>query len=86
MTEALAVELAQSGIRVNSVAPGAIDTPMLDSAKQNQEILESTLSRIPMRRIGKPEEVSNLVLFLASDAASYVNGAMFAVDGGWTAG
>src|SRR3989344_5061809 len=83
MTEALAAELAPYNIRVNAVAPGAIETPMMESAKQNPEMLEGTLSRIPMHRFGKPEEVSNLVLFLASDGSSYMTGSTVVIDGGW---
>ena len=83
MTEALAAELAPYNIRVNAVAPGAIETPMMESAKQDPKILEGTLSRIPMHRFGKPEEVSNLVLFLASDGSSYMTGSTVVIDGGW---
>ena len=85
MTEALAVELAPYNIRVNAVSPGAIDTPMAQSAKEDSNILEATLAKIPMRRFGKPEEVSNLVLFLASDLASYITGSTVIIDGGWMA-
>ena len=83
MTEALAGELAVYNIRVNAVSPGAIETPMMDSAKQDPKMLEGIMARIPMRRIGKPEEVSNLVLFLASDASSYMTGSTVVIDGGW---
>jgi len=83
MTEALAGELAPLNIRVNAVAPGAIDTPMVETTKQDPKILEQSLSRIPMHRLGKPEEVSNLVLFLASDASSYMTGSTVVIDGGY---
>jgi len=86
MTEAMALELAPFNIRVNAVAPGAIDTPMAISMTQDPKVLEGTLSRIPLHRIGKPEEVSNLVLFLASDSSSYMTGSTVVVDGGWLAG
>ena len=86
MTEALALELAPLNIRVNVIAPGAIDTPMASSTSQDPKILESTLSRIPLRRMGKPGEVSNLVLFLASDESSYMTGSTVVIDGGWLAG
>jgi len=85
MTEAMALELAPFNIRVNAVAPGAIDTPMASSMTQDPKILEGTLSRIPLHRMGKPEEVSSLVLFLASDASSYMTGSTVVVDGGWLA-
>jgi 3-oxoacyl-[acyl-carrier protein] reductase len=86
MTEALALELAPYGIRVNAIAPGAIDTPMIASVQTDPKALESTLSQIPLGRIGKAEEVSNLVLFLASDDSSYMTGDAVVIDGGWVAG
>lgn len=85
MTEALALELACYNIRVNAVAPGAIDTPMADSTKSNEEGLKGLLARLPMKRMGKPEEISSAVLFLASDASSYMTGSVINVDGGWLA-
>jgi len=86
MTEALAVELAPFGIRVNAIAPGMIDTPMIDPVKKDPGTMEAMLARVPMHRVGKPEEVSNLVLFLASDASSYITGSTVVIDGGWLAG
>ena len=86
MTEALAVELASYNIRVNAVSPGMIETPMIASIKQDPKTIEGLLARVPMHRVGKPEEVSNLVLFLASDESSYMTGSTVVVDGGWLAG
>lgn len=86
MTEALAVELAPYNIRVNAVAPGMIETPMIEQVKQDPKTLEGILARVPMKRVGKPEEVSNLVLFLASDKSSYMTGSTLVIDGGWLAG
>jgi NAD(P)-dependent dehydrogenase (short-subunit alcohol dehydrogenase family) len=86
MTEALALELAPYNIRVNAISPGAIETPMIDPLKADPKTLEGLLARIPMHRVGKPEEVSNLVLFLASDASSYMTGSNVVIDGGWLAG
>ena len=86
MTEAIALELAPFNIRVNAIAPGMIDTPMVDSIKQDPKTLEATLARVPMKRAGKPEEVSNLVLFLASPSSSYMTGSTVVIDGGWLAG
>jgi NAD(P)-dependent dehydrogenase (short-subunit alcohol dehydrogenase family) len=86
MTEALALELAPYNIRVNAISPGAIETPMIDPVKADPKMLEGLLARIPMHRVGKPEEVSNLVLFLASDASSYMTGSNVVIDGGWLAG
>lgn len=85
MTETLAQELAPYNIRVNAVSPGAIETPMLDSLKSDPKTMEGTVARIPLHRIGKPEEVSNLVLFLASDLSSYMTGSTVVIDGGWLA-
>ena len=86
MTEALALELAPFNIRVNAISPGAIDTPMVEALKTDPKIMEATLARIPLRRMGKPEEVSNLVLFLTSDKSSYITGSTVVIDGGWLAG
>ena len=86
MTETLALELAPHGIRVNAISPGAIETPMIDPLKSDPKTMEGTLARVPLHRIGKPEEVSNLVLFLASDASSYMTGSTVVIDGGWLAG
>ncbi len=85
MAEALALELAPLGIRINTIAPGAIDTPMAASIKQDSQALEGTLSQIPLHRMGKPEEIANVVAFLASDQSSYMTGSVVVVDGGWTA-
>jgi NAD(P)-dependent dehydrogenase (short-subunit alcohol dehydrogenase family) len=85
MTETLALELAPFNIRVNAIAPGAIDTPMVESTKADPKTMEGTLARIPLHRMGKSEEVSNLVLFLASDASSYMTGSTVVIDGGWLA-
>ncbi|MDO8664171.1 MAG: SDR family NAD(P)-dependent oxidoreductase [Candidatus Liptonbacteria bacterium] len=85
MTETLAVEFASLGINVNAIGPGAIDTPMIAASQMPKEELDSFLSQIPLKRIGKPEEISAAVVFLASDEASYVVGATFYIDGGWLA-
>jgi len=86
MTEAMALELAPYNIRVNAVAPGIIETPMINFLKTDSQSLENSLDRIPLRRLGKPEEVSNLVLFLASDESSYITGSTLVIDGGYLAG
>src|SRR5690625_521363 len=84
MTKAAAMNLAPIGIRVNSVHPGVIETPMIQQA-DSKEAIQEFAKFIPMRRIAQPEEVTNLVLFLASDESSYSTGSEFVVDGGITA-
>ncbi|MHA6260054.1 glucose 1-dehydrogenase [Sporosarcina sp. CAU 1771] len=84
MTKAAALQLGQNGIRVNSVHPGVIETPMISEGDAVEAIKEFS-KHIPMRRIAKPEEVTNLVLFLASDESSYSTGSEFVIDGGLTA-
>ncbi|MBI3332326.1 SDR family oxidoreductase [Candidatus Peregrinibacteria bacterium] len=85
MTETLADEWAEYGITVNAIAPGAIDTPMVDAAHMSKKAMQATLAHIPLKRLGKPEEISAAVVFLASEEASYVTGATLYVDGGWLA-
>jgi glucose 1-dehydrogenase len=84
MTKTMALELAVNNIRANLVAPGAIQTDMNRELKENKKDMDEVIKKIPMGRIGNPEEVANIVEFLASDKASYVTGATFFVDGGMT--
>jgi glucose 1-dehydrogenase len=84
MTKTMALELAKHNIRANIVAPGAIFTDMNIELKQNKAELQNVLKQIPMGRVASPEEVANVVEFLASDKASYVTGASYFVDGGMT--
>jgi len=86
LTEELALELSPKGINVNAIAPGAIDTDMTQSIKENPEVLKATLGRIPKGRLGKPEDIAVMAVFLASDEADYCTGTVFYVDGGWLAG
>lgn len=83
MTETLADEWAPLGITVNAIGPGAIDTPMVSASQIPEEAMKAMLAAVPLKRIGKPEEVSAAVVFLASEEASYVTGATLYVDGGW---
>lgn len=85
MTKAAAIELAPAGIRVNSVHPGGIDTPMVRHFIPSDKDMAWMGRQVPMQRPGRPEEVAEAVLFLASDESSYVTGAELAVDGGATA-
>jgi len=85
MTESMAIELAPLGINVNAIGPGAIDTPMVSAAQLPKEVMDAMLAGVPLKRMGRPEEVSAAVVFLASEEASYVTGATLFVDGGWLA-
>lgn len=86
ITQALAVELAPKGVRVNAIAPGVIETAMTEVTRANPDARETFLRRIPMGRFGQPDELAGAVLFLASDAASYITGAVLPIDGGFLAG
>ena len=86
MSQAMALELAPFGIRVNCIAPGAIDTPGASTTKMTEQERAAMLAPIPMKRQGRAEEISNAVLFLASDESSYMTGSTMVVDGGWVAG
>lgn len=85
-SKTLAREHARDNIRVNVVSPGLCDTPLIDEMRADDEftakILGSIVNFIPMKRLGKPEEVAPMVLFLASDAASYITGQVFSINGG----
>ena len=83
MTQAFAKELAPSGIRVNAVLPGLTDTKFASALTQNPAILNQILKLVPMARVAQPDEIAPAVLYLASPAASYVTGAILAVDGGY---
>ncbi|SDJ12459.1 3alpha(or 20beta)-hydroxysteroid dehydrogenase [Lentzea albidocapillata subsp. violacea] len=85
MTKVAAMELGQHGIRVNSVHPGAIDTPMVSQALGRPIDVSPIGKKLALRRIGQPEDVANVVLFLASDDSAYCTGGEFVVDGGATA-
>jgi NAD(P)-dependent dehydrogenase (short-subunit alcohol dehydrogenase family) len=84
-TKAAAIQYAPEGIRVNSIHPGPIVTAMTEKRRAEPENYALMLSRIPMGRFGRPEEVANGALYLASDESSYVTGSELVIDGGWTA-
>ena len=75
-------ELGPKGVRVNAVAPGFIETPILGSIPD--KVMALMREQVPLKRLGKPEEIANVYAFLASDEASYVNGAVLEVSGGMT--
>jgi NAD(P)-dependent dehydrogenase (short-subunit alcohol dehydrogenase family) len=84
-TQSLAQELAPAGVRVNALAPGVIETPMTAATRENPERLKSFMTRIPMGRVGKTEDLIGPVIFLASDMSRYVTGITLPVDGGFLA-
>ncbi len=79
MTVSLARELGPKGIRVNAVAPGITETDMMKAVPK--EVIEPMIARIPLRRLGQPEDIANAFVFLASDEASYITGVVLSVDG-----
>jgi len=86
LTKAAALEVAGSGVRVNVVAPGPIETGMLNRFTGDEEKKAALVSRVPLKRAGLPEEIAQAIVFLASDKASFITGASIAVDGGKLAG
>ena len=85
LTMLMANELAPHGINVNAIAPGYMATDNTEALRQDEQRNKEILARIPAGRWGLPEDLAGAVVFLASDAASYVNGHTLAVDGGWLA-
>lgn len=85
LLRAFAAEMGPKGVRANAIAPGVVDTPLTAPIKQNQEWYDSYARKSILGRWAKPEELAGMVVYLASDASSYVTGACMLVDGGWTA-
>lgn len=84
MTKSAAIELGEEGIRVNSIHPGIIETPMI-MQEDAKDAVRELAKDVPLKRTAQPEEVSNLVVYLASDESSYSTGSEFVIDGGMTA-
>jgi glucose 1-dehydrogenase len=82
MMRTIAVELAQHGILVNNIGPGAVDTPMDAALKAQRDLYNRLLAEIPLGRMGTPAEVGMLAVYLASDESAYVTGHTFFIDGG----
>jgi NAD(P)-dependent dehydrogenase (short-subunit alcohol dehydrogenase family) len=89
LTKAMAIDHCRDGIRVNCIAPGPVSTPLLnqiiESSPNPQEERQSIIRKTLLKRLARPEEIANVIVFVASDEASYMTGAVVSVDGGWTA-
>jgi NAD(P)-dependent dehydrogenase (short-subunit alcohol dehydrogenase family) len=85
LTKSAALEVAGTGVRVNVIAPGPIDTPMLNRFTGTDERKAGLASTVPLKRVGRPEEIAQTIVFMSSDKASYITGASYLVDGGMLA-
>lgn len=85
LTQNAAIEYSAQGIRVNAVAPGFIETPLLNAAESDPDTIKMLVSLHPIGRLGKPEEVAELVVWLCSDKASFITGSAYPIDGGYLA-
>jgi NAD(P)-dependent dehydrogenase (short-subunit alcohol dehydrogenase family) len=83
LTKALAIELSPQGVRVNAIGPGLIATPLNERARQNPDYMSQFADRIPLGRIGTPDDIAGPAVFLASDLARYITGITMPVDGGY---
>ena len=86
LTKSAALEVAGSGVRVNAVAPGPIETAMLDRFTGTSERKAGLVASVPLQRLGDPEEIANAIVFLASGKSSFTTGQVFHVDGGKSTG
>jgi len=85
LTEGLAIELGPRGVTVNAIAPGSIETDMGKEVVEYEKVKEKLLLRLPVKRLGRPEDIGAAAVFLASEEASYITGSVIYVDGGWLA-
>lgn len=84
MTRSVANDLAKDGVRVNSICPGFVKTPMTEDVQNDEDFMAHIKNETPLGRMAEPEEIANVAAFLASDQASYITGSNIPVDGGWT--
>src|ERR1700686_623803 len=85
LTKSAALEAAGTGVRVNAIAPGPIETPMLNRFAKTEERKAGMVSNVPLKRAGRPEEIAQAIVFVSSDKASFITGAAYPVDGGKSA-
>ena len=85
LTKSAALEAARTGVRVNVIAPGPIETAMLNRFTKTEERKAGLASTVPLKRVGRPEEIAQAIIFVSSDKASFITGASYLVDGGKTA-
>jgi NAD(P)-dependent dehydrogenase (short-subunit alcohol dehydrogenase family) len=85
LTKSAALEAAGTGVRVNAIAPGPIETPILNRFTKTDERKAGLVSTVPLKRVGKPEEIAQAIVFVSSDKASFITGASYLIDGGKTA-
>jgi meso-butanediol dehydrogenase/(S,S)-butanediol dehydrogenase/diacetyl reductase len=86
LTRSLAIDWAEHNINVNAIAPTFVWTPMAAPMLEIKEVLDASTRRIPLGRVGQPQDIAGAAVFLCSDAASLITGHLLPVDGGWTAG
>ncbi len=84
-TRSVADDLAHQNVRVNSICPGFVDTPMIEEAMEDEKFKQHVMNMTPMKRVAQPEEIADVAVFLASEESSYITGVNLPVDGGWTA-